>query len=97
MTLGEARHSGKAIFPECNTWGRRAHKKEKVHLTATLDGAVRKKLEKVFPECHALALGEGDLFPECFCRHWELFFIFCFFAPFFCAAFPHYLKLLAQI
>jgi hypothetical protein len=24
-----------------------------------------KKLKKVFPECHALALGEGDLFPEC--------------------------------
>jgi hypothetical protein len=64
MTLGEGRHSGKAIFPECNTRGRRAHEKETLHLTATLDGAVRQEIEKVFPECHALALGEGVLFSE---------------------------------
>jgi hypothetical protein len=29
-----------------------------------LDGAVRQKIEKSLPDCHALALGEGDLFPE---------------------------------
>jgi hypothetical protein len=72
--------------------------------------------------CHALALGEGDLFPESQLLALEegisspsapslvlgegplprvptkalgeLFFIF---PPFFCEAFPHYLKLLAQI
>jgi hypothetical protein len=40
LALGEDRHSGKAIFPERNTWGRLAHEKEKLHLTATIDGAV---------------------------------------------------------
>jgi hypothetical protein len=47
--LGEANlprvlHSGK----NC-TRGRRAHEKEKLHLTATTDGAVYKKIEKTLP------------------------------------------------
>jgi hypothetical protein len=82
-------------------------------------------MEKVFPECHALALGEGDYFPESWLlalgegtsslsasslalgegpspsafvgTRGTIFIFFCFFAPFFCEAFPHYLKLLAQI
>jgi hypothetical protein len=57
-------HSGKTIFPERNTRGRPAHEKEKLHLTATIDGAVYKKIKKLFPECLDLALGEGDLFPR---------------------------------
>jgi hypothetical protein len=38
MTLGEARHSRKAIFPKCNTRGREALEKEKLHMTARMDG-----------------------------------------------------------
>jgi hypothetical protein len=66
--LREVLHSGNGGFPECleghDTQGRWAHLKEKLHLTVTLDGAVRQKIEKSLPDCHALALGEGDLFPE---------------------------------
>jgi hypothetical protein len=58
----EARHSGKVIFPECNTRGRETLEKEKVHLTARMEGAV---CEKIFPECLNQALGEASLFPEC--------------------------------
>jgi hypothetical protein len=45
----------------------------------------------------SLALGEGPLPRVPTFAIGEPFFIFCFFAPFFCEAFPHYLKLLAQI
>jgi hypothetical protein len=42
-TIGEERHSGKAIFPECNTRGRPALAKGNLHLTAGVDGTVLKK------------------------------------------------------
>jgi hypothetical protein len=58
-------HSGKPIFPECCTQGRNALGEDdlprvpkrawhsgntgKLHLTATLDGAVQKKLKNLFP------------------------------------------------
>jgi hypothetical protein len=85
-------HSGKQIFPECCTrgrkalgeerlsrvpqnpwhsgkddsWGRVALTKGNSHLTTPLDGTVcQKKMKNVFPECHALALGEDGIFPEC--------------------------------
>jgi hypothetical protein len=50
------------------------------------------------PSALSLALGEGPLprVPS----HWHSgkYFVFClFFAPIFCEAFKHYLKLLAQI
>jgi hypothetical protein len=57
---------GEGHLPREQHSGKTAHEKEKVHLTAALDGAVnKKKLKKLFPECLVLALGEGDLFPEC--------------------------------
>jgi hypothetical protein len=78
------------IFPEC--------------LALTLGEA------SLFPECLTLALGEACLFPECpnmalkegslprVLRHGTQGTTFLsFFAPFFCEAFPHNLKLLAQI
>jgi hypothetical protein len=72
-------HSGKAIFPERNTRGRRAHEKEKLHLTATLDEAVYKKIEKPLPRVPSPSTRGRwplprepapntrgrDLFPEC--------------------------------
>jgi hypothetical protein len=73
MALGEERHSGKALFPECNTRGREALVDENWYLTAEVDGATLKTL---FPECLILALGE--LF----------FFFFSFFAPIFREAAP---------
>jgi hypothetical protein len=89
MTLGEDRR---------NTRGCWAHEKEKLHLTATLDGAVyKKKFEKTLPEYLDLALGEDDLFPECLVPGTregplprvptfalgEVYFIFLFFPHFF--------------
>jgi hypothetical protein len=62
MALGEEGHSGKALFPECNTRGREALTDEKWYLTARMDGAIFKI---PFPECLILALGEGSLFLEC--------------------------------
>jgi hypothetical protein len=62
MALGEKGHSGKALFPECNTRGRGALAGKNLYLTAGMDGATLKTL---FPECHPLALGEESLFPEC--------------------------------
>jgi hypothetical protein len=49
MALGEGWHSGKAIFPECNTRGRGALAKGNLHLTTTLDGVVCQKFEKSLP------------------------------------------------
>jgi hypothetical protein len=49
MALGEERHSGKALFPECNTRGRDALADENWYLTAEMDGATLKTL---LPECH---------------------------------------------
>jgi hypothetical protein len=43
------RHSGKAFFPECNTWGRGAPTKGNSHLTVSLDGSVCQKNEKCLP------------------------------------------------
>jgi hypothetical protein len=56
-------------------------------------------MKNVFPECHALALGEDGLFPECHAEALgEIFlFFFSFFALFFGDALPHYLKLFAQV
>jgi hypothetical protein len=47
-------------------------------------GQKKNKKNKYFPECLALALGEGDLFPECLVTgtRGNIYF-FCFFAPFF--------------
>jgi hypothetical protein len=96
MTLGEARHSGK-----------RGNRKK-----LPFDGGMKRHcMEEIFPECHTLALGEACLFPECLTMALgegslprvlgqgtrELLFFFKFFCPIFCEAFPHYLKLLAQI
>jgi hypothetical protein len=72
MALGEEGHSGKALFPECNTRGREALADENWYLTAEVDGATLKTL---FPEWHPLALGEESLFPECliaWVRIWSL-------------------------
>jgi hypothetical protein len=66
----------------------------------------------IFPECHALALGEEALFPECRLlalgegasspsvtqKHsWKYFYFFSLFCSIFCDALPHYLKLFAQV
>jgi hypothetical protein len=52
--------------------------------------------ERLFPECSPLALGEGSL-PRVLGEGTRGTIFFSFFAPFFCEAFPHYLKLFAQI
>jgi hypothetical protein len=87
-------HSGK----NC-TRGRRAHEKEKLHLTATIDGAVYKKIEKTLPRVPSPStrgrwplprvpspwhLGKG-LFPECLVTgtRGNIFVFLFFFAPFF--------------
>jgi hypothetical protein len=75
--LREERHSGKALFPECNIRGREALME---YLTAQMDGAILKTL---FPECFLLAVGEASLFrpfPECLGKALGKYF-FSFFAP----------------
>jgi hypothetical protein len=49
------------------------------------------------PSALSLALGEGPLPRVPTFALGEPFFIFLFFCPIFCEAFPHYLKLIAQI
>jgi hypothetical protein len=44
VALREERHSGKVIFPECNTRGRAVLEKENLHLTSEVNGTEWKKL-----------------------------------------------------
>jgi hypothetical protein len=53
MAPGEGRHSGKALFPECNTRGREALGKEKFVFDG---GGKRSRMGNIFPECLTLAM-----------------------------------------
>ena len=108
LALGKERHSAKALFPECNTRGRAALGKEKCYLTAQPARAIKTK-KLLCRVSHAGTWQRGWL-PQVPCHgtrqraslpsaregtRGRIFFVF--FAPFFCEAFSHYLKLLVQI